>query len=148
MRTKKRNKNTGFSLIELLLVLVILAVLASVIVPKFAGRGEEAKVTKVGVDISAIGAALDMFEIDNDRYPTTTEGLKALIDKPANADGWEKPYLSKMEVPKDPWGNEYSYRYPGQHNEYSFDLYSAGPDGRTGTDDDITNWAEEENKSR
>ena len=141
MKNVRRAK--GFSLIELLLVLVILAALASVIVPKFAGRGEEAKITAAQTDIARIAGVIDIFEIDNDRYPTSTEGLKALIEKPANAIGWKKPYLSKMEVPTDPWGNEYMYRQPGQKNEYTFDLASAGPDGKFNTEDDITNWAEE-----
>ncbi len=144
MNNRKKTRK-GFTLIELLLVLVILAALASVIVPKFAGRGEQAKVTAAQVDITAIGASLDMFEIDNDRFPTTTEGLKALVEKPANADGWQRPYLSKQEVPKDPWGNEYIYRQPGQNNEYTYDLSSMGPDGKSNTDDDITNWAKEKN---
>ncbi len=139
----RRTDRKGFTLIELLLVLVIIATLASLIVPKFAGRGEQAKVTGATVDISRIGSVLDMFEMDNDRYPTTSEGLKALIEKPSNATGWKAPYLKKMEIPKDPWGNEYNYRQPGQHNEYSYDLSSAGPDGKFNTDDDITNWAEE-----
>ena len=143
MKKTVRSNNSGFSLIELLLVLVILAALAAIIVPKFAGRGEQAKATSAQVDIAALAAALDMFEIDNDRYPTTTEGLKALIEKPSNATGWKKPYLSKIEVPKDPWGNEYSYRQPGQHNEYGFDLSSAGPDGKFNSEDDLTNWAKD-----
>ena len=148
MRERKKTNvrvKSGFTLIELLLVLVILAALASIIVPKFAGRGEQAKVTSAQVDIAAISSALDIFEIDNDRYPTSSEGLKALVEKPANANGWKKPYLAKMEVPKDPWGNEYMYRQPGQKNEYTFDLSSAGPDMKFNTDDDITNWADESN---
>ncbi len=142
---KKVRRNNGFSLIELLLVLVILAALASVIVPKFAGRGKQAKVTATQLEIKNLSNALNTFEIENDRFPTTSEGLKALIEKPANATGWEKPYLEKQEIPKDPWGNEYTYRQPGQRNEYSFDLSSAGPDGKANTEDDITNWAAESN---
>ena len=142
---KKVRREKGFSLIELLLVLVILAALASVIVPKFAGRGKQAKVTATQVEIQNLSSALSTFEIENDRFPTTSEGLKALIEKPANANGWEKPYLQKQEIPKDPWANEYMYRQPGQRNEYSYDLSSAGPDGKFNTEDDITNWAAESN---
>lgn len=76
------------------------------------------------------------------RYPTTSEGLEALVKKPANAEGWQQAYL-KRDVPLDPWGNEYIYRYPGQYNEDGYDLYSYGPDGKQGGGDDITNWSED-----
>jgi general secretion pathway protein G len=87
--------------------------------------------------------ALDAFEIDLSRYPTTAEGLKALVEKPASdASEWQQAYL-KRDIPKDPWGNDYVYRYPGQYNENGYDLYSLGPDRKLGGDDDITNWSEE-----
>ncbi|AQQ71388.1 PilD-dependent protein PddA [Limihaloglobus sulfuriphilus] len=135
-------RKTGFTLIELLLVLVILAALAAVVVPKFTRRSEQARITAAKTDISNIEVALDAFEIDNGRYPTTSEGIKALIEKPSNADGWETPYL-KRGVPKDPWGAEYIYKQPGSHNEYGYDLSSGGPDGQAGNEDDIVNWTEE-----
>ena len=141
MLRTKRNCN-GFTLIELLLVLVILATLATVIVPKFTRRSEQAKTTAAKTDIANLELALDSFEIDISRFPTTSEGLRALVTKPSNADEWKEPYI-KRGVPKDPWGNEYVYKKPGQYNKYSYDLSSAGPDGQIGGDDDIKNWTEE-----
>ncbi|MBW8015269.1 MAG: type II secretion system protein GspG [Planctomycetes bacterium] len=137
----KRNCN-GFTLIELLLVLVILATLATVIVPKFTRRSEQAKVTAAKTDIANLELALDTFEIDSGRFPTNSEGLRALVIKPSNADGWKEPYI-KRGVPKDPWGNDYVYKRPGQYNKYGYDLFSAGPDGQRGGDDDIKNWTED-----
>jgi general secretion pathway protein G len=133
----------GFTLIELLLVLVILATLAAVVTPKFTKRSEQARITAGKTQISQFEVALDAFEIDVGRYPTTPEGLRALVEKPAtDSDGWQQPYI-KRDVPKDPWGNEYVYRYPGQYNEDGYDLYSLGPDRKLGGDDDITNWSQE-----
>jgi general secretion pathway protein G len=134
-------KTLGFTLIELLLVLVILATLAGVVAPKFVKRGEEAKKTAAKTQISYFETGLDTFEIDVSRYPTTAEGLRALVEKPAsNADGWQRPYIK--EVPSDPWGNEYQYRCPGQYNVDGYDVFSYGPDGKLGGGDDITNWKE------
>lgn len=134
----------AFSLLELLLVLVILAVLAGLILPKFVGRSEQAKVTAAKTDIANIEVALDTFEIDNGRYPTADEGLTALIDKaPAGIEEtWRGPYI-KRGLPRDPWQNEYMYDYPGRHNENGYDLHSMGPDGQDGSEDDLTNWADE-----
>jgi len=132
----------GFTLIELLLVLVILATLAAVVTPKFTKRSEQARITAAKTQISLFEVALDAFEIDIGRYPTTPEGLRALFEKPTtDADGWQQPYI--RDIPKDPWGNEYVYRYPGQYNEDGYDLYSLGPDRKLGGDDDITNWSQE-----
>ena len=134
---------SGFTLIELLLVLVILATLAAIVTPKFTKRSEQARITAAKTQISEFEVALEAFEIEVTRYPTTPEGLWALVDKPAtDSDGWLQPYL-KRGVPKDPWGNEYVYRYPGQYNEDGYDLYSFGPDRKQGGDDDITNWSED-----
>lgn len=129
----------GFSLIELLLVLVILAVLAAVVAPRFASRSEQARVTAAETDISHLSTALGAFEVDNGRYPTTEEGIEALVEKPSGLDTWRQPYIER-DVPEDPWGNPYEYRYPGRNNTYGFDLYSRGPDGQEGTEDDIVNW--------
>jgi general secretion pathway protein G len=133
----------GFSLVELLLVLVILAVLAGIVVPKFTGRSEQAKVTAAQTDIGRLEVAFDAFEIDNGRYPTADEGVEALIERPSDSDTWRGPYL-KRGMPRDPWGNEYVYEYPGRWNENGYDLYSLGPDGQDGTEDDIVNWSEED----
>lgn len=134
---------SGFTLIELMLVMVILAVMAAIVLPKFTGRSQQAKVTAAKTQIAQIEVALDAFEIDISRYPTTAEGLRALVERPASdATEWQQPYL-KRDIPKDPWGSDYVYRYPGQYNENGYDLYSLGPDRKLGGDDDITNWSEE-----
>ena len=131
----------AFTLIELLLVLVILAALAAVVVPKFTKRSEQARITAARTDIANLEVALDAFEVDTGRYPTTEEGLEALVEEPANVKGWMGPYI-KRGVPKDPWGNPYVYEQPGQRNEKGYDLHCFGPDGKDGGDDDITNWSE------
>lgn len=133
----RRRVRGGFSLIELLLVLVILAVLAAVVVPKFTGRSEDARKTAAKTDISQIETAMDTFEIENGRFPTNEEGLNALLVAPPNMPNWKKPYV-KSDL-KDPWGNPYVYRYPGLNNVHGFDLSSLGPDGQPSADD-ITNW--------
>ena len=152
MKVKKINKQKrnyrrgecGFTLIELLLVLVILTTLTAIVLPKFTGRSKEAKVTAAKTQISQLEVALDAFEIDLSRYPTTVEGLRVLVEKPtSDAEGWKQPYFRRQEIPKDPWGNDYVYRYPGQYNEHGYDLYSNGPDGKQGGGDDIVNWSEE-----
>jgi general secretion pathway protein G len=132
----------GFTLIELLLVLAILAALAAMVVPKFTRRSEQAKDTAARVDIANLEIALDAFEVDCGRFPTAQEGLGALLNQPADTTNWMGPYI-KRGLPKDPWGNPYVYRYPGQHNTQGYDLYSFGPDGQEGGDDDVDNWSEQ-----
>ncbi len=134
-------RRSGFTLIELLLVLVILATLSALVVPRFAKRSEQAKKTAAKADIASIEVALDAFEVDCGRYPTNEEGLRALLEQPANADGWSGSYLKKGS-PEDPWGNPYVYRCPGQHEGSDYDLYSFGPDGQEGGGDDIVNWSQ------
>jgi len=140
---RRRDRRDAFTLIELLLVLVILSVLAAVVVPKFTKRSEQARVTAARTDIARLSSCLDMFEIDTGRYPTEQEGLEALLDEPSNVRGWHGPYVGGQSVPKDPWGMNYVYEYPGDHNAESYDLYSFGPDTQEGTDDDIDNWSEQ-----
>jgi len=133
-----RARQRGFTLIELLLVLVILGILAAIVVPKFAGRTEQARLTAAQTQISSFGTALDAFEVDNGYYPKGKSGLNDLVQTPRDAQNWRGPYVK--EVPKDPWNNDYIYECPGRRNPTSYDLSSAGPDGKSGTDDDITNW--------
>jgi general secretion pathway protein G len=143
MSDGRDERAAGFTLIELMLVLVILATLAAIVTPKLTGQSQKAKITATRTQISQLEVALDAFEIDLGRYPTTAEGLRALVEKPAsNSDGWQQPYL-KQKVPLDRWGSEYNYRFPGQYNQDGYDLYSFGPDGKLGGDDDITNWSED-----
>ncbi len=136
--SRNRRPNGGFTLIELLLVLVILGVLAAIVVPKFAGRTEQAREAAARTQISTFGTVLDAFEVDNGYYPKGKSGLNDLVQTPRDAKNWRGPYLK--EVPKDPWGNDYIYECPGKNNPTSYDVSSMGPDGQQGGADDITNW--------
>jgi len=131
----------AFTLIELLLVLAILAVLAAMVVPKFTRRSQQAKITAARIDISNIEVAMDAFEVDCSRYPATEEGIGALLEQPTDVTDWMGPYI-KRGMPKDPWGNPYVYRCPGQYNVDGYDLHSLGPDKQDGGGDDIDNWSE------
>jgi general secretion pathway protein G len=142
-RQRRRRASGGFTLIELLLVLVILAVLAAVVVPKFTGRSEQARKAAAKTDISMLETALENFEVDTGRYPTTEEGMGALIVMPASVKAWHGPYIKQGGLPKDPWGNPYVYRFPGQFNTAGYDLASLGPDGSEGGGDDVDNWTQQ-----
>jgi len=135
----------GFTLIELMVVMVILGILAGLIIPKIMGRPEEARRTKARIQIESIETALKLYKLDNGSYPTTEQGLQALVEPPSVgklASAWrEGGYLEKGKVPKDPWDNEYVYLCPGIHGD--LDLVSYGADGETGgegKDMDINNW--------
>jgi len=134
-------RRKGFTLIELLLVLVILTALAAIVVPKFTKRAEQARITAARADISNLGGLIDIFELDARRFPTSDEGLNPLLTQPNDVQEWNGPYITRG-IPKDPWGNQYVYRRPGQHNTSTYDLYSFGPDGKEGGGDDIDNWSE------
>jgi general secretion pathway protein G len=140
-----RCNNRGFTLIELMVVIIILGILAGLIVPRIMGRPEEARQMKAKVQIESIETALKLYKLDNGYYPTTEQGLQALVQPPAVGrlpNAWrEGGYLEKAKVPKDPWGNEYVYLSPGIHDD--FDLLSYGADGEPGgegKDQDINNW--------
>ena len=139
----KRNKRhiQGFTLIELMVVLVILGVLATLIVPRIMGRPEEARRVKAKVDIQSIETALKLYSLDNGDYPTTEQGLQALVEPPSVGklpQNWrDGGYLEKGKVPKDPWGNEFVYLSPGVHDDY--DLSSYGPDNEAGGEDGNNN---------
>ncbi|HOJ39120.1 MAG TPA: type II secretion system major pseudopilin GspG [bacterium] len=140
MKRDRSRQKLGFTLIELLLVLVILGTLAAIVVPKFTRRSEQARLTAARTDIANLEVALDTFEVDVGRYPTTEEGLQALVEAPPEVTGWKGPYI-KRGVPRDPWGNPYHYKCPGDHNTNGYDLFSGGPDGKEGGGDDIDNWS-------
>ena len=135
----------GFTLIELMVVLVILGVLASLIVPRIMSRPEEARRIKARVDIQSLETALKLYNLDNGDYPTTEQGLQALIEPPSAGTLPKKwrdgGYLEKRKIPQDPWGNDYIYLSPGTQGD--FDLISYGADGELGgegKDVDIVNW--------
>jgi general secretion pathway protein G len=130
-------KKLAFTLIELMLVVIIIGALVAMVMPRFTGRGEQAKVTAARADVQAnIATALKMYEVDNGGFPSTVEGLNALLSKPASASNWNGPYLEKK--PLDPWQREYKYASPGNHR-VDYDLYSLGRDG-VESPDDVTNW--------
>lgn len=139
--SKKGIMAKAFTLIELLLVITIISILAAIAVPRFFGRTQEARITAARQTIvGAFGIAMDLFEQDVGRYPSTEEGLQVLIQNPQMRN-WRGPYLKSASIPMDPWGNPYRYTYPSEltNSEYLYDIVSAGPDGTFGSNDDVTN---------
>jgi len=136
---KNNIKQGGFTLIEIMVVVVILGILAAAVVPKIMSRPEQARIQKAKHDITALESALNIYKLDNYQYPSTDQGLEALVSKPSGSPqprNYKKGgYIKKLN--KDPWGKEYLYLYPGTHSE--LDLYSLGPDNQP-SDDDIGNW--------
>ena len=130
-------RQRAFTLVELLLVLVILGILAAIVIPKFSGRTQQAKVAAAQTQISTFKTALDAFEVDNGFYPKGKSGLQDLIVQPRDAQNWRGPYLQTDKIPLDPWQVEYIYECPGRHNPTSYDLSSAGPPGEEMV---IANW--------
>jgi general secretion pathway protein G len=138
-----RNKmsQSGMTMMELLAVLVIIGVVMGVVGSKFFGQAEEAKRKAAKIEINQIGQSLDLFKLEVGRYPTTSEGLQALVVAPPGVTNWNGPYWKKDGPLLDPWKNEYKYAAPGQHGAY--DIVSMGPDGKEGGDGpdrDITSW--------
>ncbi len=131
-------KNRGFTLLELLVVLVILSLLAALVIPKLTGRVDEAKIDTAKVQLKEIKRALEMYKLDNGNYPSTFQGLKALVKKPDTPPEPKKWRQYLEHIPKDPWGNEYVYISPAKN--HPFELRSAGPDGDLGSEDDISVW--------
>jgi general secretion pathway protein G len=134
------DRQAGFTLVELLVVLVILVLLATLITPRVIGYLSESKIKAAKVQIESLSSVVELFAIDVGRYPTTQEGLDALIRKPGGVDSWRGPYMNKTAVPLDPWGHPYHYRSPGHRG--TFDIVSYGRDnkeGGEGEDADITN---------
>jgi len=138
---KTNNAMQGFTLIELLVVLAIIGLLAGLVGPQVMKHLGGAKSKTAKVQIEDLAGALDMYKMDVGRYPTTSEGLQALVEKPSSARSWNGPYLRKNTIPQDPWIYDYHYVSPGEHG--SFDLYSLGADntaGGEGEDQDINSW--------
>jgi general secretion pathway protein G len=133
----ERKHEEGVTLVELIVVLVILGLLAAVVGPKIYDKLAQSKSSICKLQLKELEGSLQLFAVDVGRFPTSVEGLDALVRNPGNIEAWQKPYLSK-EVPKDPWGKPYLYRCPGQHSD--FDLLSVGPDGIEGNEDDIVSW--------
>jgi general secretion pathway protein G len=138
--TRNASASAGFTLVELLVVMIIIGLLAALVAPQFIRREEKAKITATKAQIELLGTALDTFRLDVGRYPTTEEGLEALRRQPGGVERWDGPYLKK-EVPMDPWNKPYVYRSPGEHGP--FDIVSYGADqtpGGEGDNHDIASW--------
>ena len=136
----RRQNQSGFTLLEIMVVIVILGVLASMVAPNIIGNKDKADLQKAVSDIVALENALDMYKLENNVYPSTQQGLEALVSKPSGSPEprsyRDNGYIRRL--PKDPWGNEYLMLSPGEHGPV--DIFSAGPDGQPGTDDDTGNW--------
>jgi len=138
--TRNSSASRGFTLIELIVVVVIIGLLAGLVLPQFIRQEEKAKLKATRAQIELLGTALDTFRLDIGRYPTTEEGLQALRQKPATLDRWDGPYIKK-ELPEDPWGKPYVYKSPGDHGPYDIISYGAdGVPGGEGDNRDITSW--------
>lgn len=141
-KDRKHLRRSGFTLVEIMVVVVILGILAATIIPQFIGTAHDAKVSMARANIVELESAVEKFYIHMDRYPSAEEGLDALVTEPSDAAGkWRGPYIKILRA--DPWGNPYQYTNPGQHGAMTFDLWSRGADNADGGEaegTDITNW--------
>jgi general secretion pathway protein G len=142
---QRKRKHDGFTLVEIMIVLAILVLLLAMVGPRLLKTQEKADLKITVTQIKNVEQALDMYKVDNRAYPSTEEGLKALLQRPADearAANWEGPYLSEATLPVDPWGNAFRYEYPPTKgmNTDEPNIWSAGPDGKDDTEDDIVNW--------
>lgn len=138
---RDRNNERGFTLLELLVVLAILGVLAGLAAPRVLAYLGDAKSDAAAVQLERLASTLDLYRLDTGRYPTSQEGLAALVERPADTERWNGPYLKKSEMLRDPWGKIFKYRSPGEHAD--IDLFSLGADGKEGGEDenqDVVSW--------
>jgi len=136
-----RRSQAGVTLIEMLVVMTIIALFAALVVPNMLHHGDQARITKAHADISSFMTALAAYKLDTGLFPTTEQGLRALREKPADLAQWAGPYI-QQDVPKDPWGHDYVYKYPGEHGDNP-DILCLGADGQPGGDGinaDIVSW--------
>ncbi len=150
-RKLKRARREGFTLMEVLLVLVILVVLMGFAVPSLLGSKKKADIDAAKTQIGLFRTALEKYALDMNTFPTSEQGLDVLIVKPTDLEdedqaNWAGPYITttSKEAPRDPWGHEYNYEFPSTHDSEYPDIWSVGPDGKEGSEDDIVNWSEEE----
>jgi len=137
----RRAAEAGFTLIEMLVVITIIGLIMALVAPRVLNYLGESKVKAARIQIASLGSALDLFFLDEGRYPTTSEGLAALVERNGSETAWNGPYLKGTIVPADPWGHPYVYRAPGEHGPYDIVSYgSDGQEGGTGTASDITSW--------
>ena len=136
-----RRAARGMTLIEILVVLVLIGIVMGIVGGNFLGKGEKAKADAAKIEINQIGQTLDLYKLEIGRYPTTQEGLQALLSAPSGVGNWNGPYWKNGKLPKDPWGNEYKYIAPGSHGAYDIISYGAdGKEGGEGPNKDIGNW--------
>jgi len=142
LKPSERSNIKGFTLIELMVVIVILSILAVYMAPRLIGRDDQARQLRARVDIEALETALKLYRLDTGNYPTTQQGLDALVEQPEGVQNWrEGGYLDKRRLLRDPWGNEYVYLSPGQHGDFDIISYGAnGQPGGEGVNADINNW--------
>jgi general secretion pathway protein G len=141
-RQKNRRNERGFTLVEVLVVITIIALMMGLVGPRVLNYLSESKTKAAKIQIESLSASLDLFFIDAGRYPTSSEGLTALTVRPGGAIGWNGPYLRGNSVPNDPWGRPYVYRSPGEHGPFDIISYGAdGQEGGSGAGVDITSWA-------
>ncbi len=141
MKLLSRSK---YTFIEIMVVVIIIAILAAIVMPKFAGRTQDAQISACQSQLSIFQTSLSVYNLDNGVYPTTAQGLKALMDKPTSPPvpvNWKGPYMNGKKIPMDPWKSPYQYKCPGTHNPESYDIWSKGPSGTgDGAKDGLNNW--------